>query len=304
MRIFQASAIVGSLVMSACAGSTSTLSPNPSLASVAQQNSADQATELQIARGISNPEVRNLVIQSTLNPHSTMARTRPNGKVKKALGAGDFQWVLNKTDSVALAECPSGWTVIAGGGRNATDTGISGGTGTKNGNGWLVSGSGLVNAFASCVDSAYASDFVWEGPQHLGPGAKQVNVDCPSGYPQLIMGYANGEDWEAGVYGTSPEHWAAGVYNTGAISAYASCAKSSLGLYVHAIWTGNSPGRTATGCPTGTPVLIAGSMGDDLPNQNSFWPGPPSEEYPATSANLWWVWSGIANLKNNAICAP
>ncbi|HEY1655725.1 MAG TPA: hypothetical protein VGF86_11470 [Candidatus Tumulicola sp.] len=227
--------------------------------------------------------------------------TLPSKGLKRHISARQLKWILATSNSGrVVATCPTGWTMIAGG--STTADGGNVGTGTPSGNGWATVGtpSETVYAYASCARNSIASNFVWVGPYKMPAGQKEVFASCPTN-GTLIMGYAVDESYEAAVYPkTGNDSWAAG--GRPSVKAWAACTTYAISPRVINVWGPSQyPGHVLAGCPSAAPTVIGGSMGDA--QGSSFFPGPPTAEFPKTKAGQGWsVYSGISNVLARAVC--
>jgi hypothetical protein len=231
--------------------------------------------------------------------------TEFSGKRRPAVTSADFQWIKVKGTQKAVATCPNTWTLIAGGSTTADGIGVGTGSKTTAGDGWQVAGYAgqVVFAQASCVSPNAKSLFTgFLPPGHLPNGATSVRVACPSNFPVLVQGYADGALYQAASYPASgADGWIAGVKGPGAVSVYDSCASASAGITIRHVW--GTPPKVFVGCPSG--VAIAGNMGNFT--AASEWPGPPTEQYVANSDGTpgnfgWWVFSNQASIVDWVTC--
>lgn len=220
----------------------------------------------------------------------------------KALPTSDFQWVTG--DSVvagkeSVAQCPTGWTMIAGGSYYSQDDPGHEGQGGPDfaDQAWTVNvpnQQGTTGrAYASCVAPAIAKDFQWVESSNLPLYNGYYGAVCPSGYSE-ISGAGNGKQWA--VWNGEP----ANIYFSVGYPDWVSCGSNSVMTTKEQTAT-NSPQSLLTGCDSGS-IVIGGTMGD-FDNQ-----GPARMMYPNLAAHnppqAFWTYSSDAEIVNWVGCAP
>jgi hypothetical protein len=225
----------------------------------------------------------------------------PNSTVRsQTLKAKDFKRIAawGAKGQPALAQCPQGYKVIAGG--SSSSDGSFVGTGYANGgvSAWIVKpcGSASAEAFATCVQrrSAVGQTFHWRVGN---PVSGLASAQCRVGYI-LISGYGTGTVTASWFNPSTNTYWV-----TGGGIAYASCARNDAGVTIRHAWNkSQQPKAVFAGCGAGNTV-IGGAMGD------SAWPGPPIQEHPGVSSSPgvhgnrgWWTFSNAKNELTWAAC--
>jgi hypothetical protein len=199
---------------------------------------------------------------------------------------------------VAVAQCPQGDKVVAGGSSSSDGSFVGAGYANSGNTAWIVkpSRSGAsAEAFASCVSRNTAGlSFRW---RLAFPRNDLASAQCRVGYV-LVTGYGTG---------TVKESWFDSATNTfwvnGGGTAHASCVRSDAGVLVRHAWNkSQKPKIVFAGCGKGYTVL-GGSMGD------SAWPGPPIQEHPGDASGPaahgydgWWTFSNANNELTWAAC--
>lgn len=198
----------------------------------------------------------------------------------------------------AVAQCPQGYKVIAGGASSSNGSFVGTGHAEPNLNSWVVKPDSNASAlaFATCVSLKHAPSFHWEtGASVSGlSGAR-----CRAGFT-LIGGYGVGTVSRSWFDPNTNTYWVAGGG-----TAYASCARNYAGVVIRHAWNKSQKPKTVyAGCPSGYTV-IGGAMGD------SAWPGPPIQEHPGVSGGPgrhgyagWWTFSNALNELTWAACVP
>jgi len=215
------------------------------------------------------------------------------------LTASDFTQIAvwGSKGQPAIAQCPRGDKVIAGG--SSSNNGTSVGTGAANSDytSWIVTpeSGASAEAFASCIKRGPGGTlFAW---RIAGSANGIAGAQCPAGY-LIVTGYGQGT-----VKASWPDPNTNTYWVTGGGDAYASCVRNSAGVVgAHAWNKSQNPKAVYAGCPGGYTV-IAGAMGD---NQ---WPGPPIQQHPGVESspgihgyNGWWTFSNAANELTWASC--
>jgi hypothetical protein len=191
---------------------------------------------------------------------------------------------------LAVAQCPQGYKVVAGGSSSSDGSSVGTGYASSNRASWIVKpgSSASGEAFATCVaDATFKATFRWHSaPAISGLAAAQ----CRSGYT-LITGYGTGGVTASWFDPSTNTYWVAGN-----AVAHASCARDSAQITIKHAWNkSQKPKNVYAGCGTGS-TAIAGAMGD------SAWPGPPIQEHPGLSSGPgthgydgWWTFSNALN---------
>jgi len=220
---------------------------------------------------------------------------------RQAITSHDFKRVVawGQEGKLALAACPQGYNVVAGGSSSSDGSSVATGYASSGHNGWIVKphSGASAESFATCVShTLFREDFRWRTAL---PVSNVAGAQCRVGYT-LLTGYA---------VGTATDSWFDPSANTfwvvGGATAYASCVRSSAGVAIKHAWNkSQKPKAVYAGCGAGYAV-IGGSMGD------SQWPGPPIQQHPGDSSGPgvggydgWWTFSNAANELTWAACAP
>jgi hypothetical protein len=197
----------------------------------------------------------------------------------------------------AVAQCPSGYRVIAGGSSSSDGSSVGTGIADLDRNAWVVKRhrGARAEAFASCVRSgAAATNFEW---RVIAPFGGLAAARCPERY-DLVAGYATGPVSTSWVDRATQTYWV-----TGGGTAHASCVVRDAGVLIRHAWNqSQEPKAVFAGCGAAYTV-VGGAMGDDA------WPGPPIQEHPgvALAPNVfgrrgWWTFGGAANELTWAAC--
>ncbi len=199
---------------------------------------------------------------------------------------------------VAVAQCPQGDKVVAGGSSSSDGSFVGAGYANSGNTAWIVkpSRSGAsAEAFASCVSRSVAGQsFRWRS---AFPRNGLASAQCRIGYT-LVTGYGTGTVKDSWFDSATSTFWV-----TGGGTAHASCARSEAGVFVRHAWNrSQKPKIVFAGCGKGYAVL-GGSMGD------SAWPGPPIQEHPGDASGPathgyggWWTFSSANNELTWAAC--
>jgi hypothetical protein len=224
----------------------------------------------------------------------------PNSAVRsQTLHAKDFKRVAawGSKAKPAVAQCPQGYKVIAGG--SSSNDGSFVGTGYANygRSAWIVKpqGSATAEAFATCVARKGAgTSFEWR----LGyPLSGLASAQCRVGQI-LVTGYGIGTVHASWFNPDTNTYWV-----NGGGTAYASCVRGDAGITIRHAWNQSQHPKTVfAGCGTGNAV-IGGAMGD------SAWPGPPIQQHPGVASSPgvhgyrgWWTFSNAKNELTWAAC--
>lgn len=199
----------------------------------------------------------------------------------------------------AVAQCPQGYKVIAGGSSSSDGSFVGTGYANYGNTAWIVKphGSAAAEAFATCVDRrAGGGSFTWQ----IGyPASGLASAQCRVG-TMLVTGYGTGTVSDSWFNPDTNSYWV-----TGGGVAYASCVRNSAGILIKHAWNKSQhPKAVFAGCGSGYAV-IGGAMGD------SAWPGPPIQQHPGVPASPgvqgyrgWWTFSNAKNELTWAACVP
>jgi hypothetical protein len=213
--------------------------------------------------------------------------------------SADFRFVAvwGSKGNLAVAQCPQGFKVVAGG--SSSNNGTSVGTGYANSalNSWIVmpESGASAEAFATCFSrSLPSSDFKWSTYAAISGIAA---AKCSRGYV-LVTGYGMGTDTASWYDNSTNTYWV-----IGGGTAYASCAVDGIGVVIEHAWNRSQKPKTVyAGCPKGYTV-IGGAMGSPT------WPGPPIQEHPGLQSGPgthgyagWWTFSNALNELTWASC--
>jgi len=216
------------------------------------------------------------------------------------LKSTDFKFIVawGSTGKQAVAQCPQGYKVVAGGSSSSDGSKVGTGFADSRGTSWIVKPqSGAAGeSFATCIKKAGLGKlFHWRvGLPNNGLAAAQCQTN-----DELVTGYGNG--------GSVTDSWFDPSTNTywvsGGGTAFASCVGKKAGLLVNHAWNkSQNPNAVFAGCGSGYTV-IGGAMG------NSAWPGPPIQQHPGTKAGPshhgydgWWTFSDAYNELTWAAC--
>lgn len=199
---------------------------------------------------------------------------------------------------VAVAQCPQGEKVVAGGSSSSDGSSVGTGYANTNNSAWIVKpsrSSASAEAFAACVErDTVGQDFGWHpGFPRNGLAAAQCRVGNV-----LVTGYGSGTVKDSWFDPSTNTYWV-----SGGGEAHASCATSYAGIVIRHAWNkSQKPKVVFAGCGAGYTVL-GGSMGD------SAWPGPPIQEHPGDATGPathgyagWWTFSNANNELTWAAC--
>lgn len=197
----------------------------------------------------------------------------------------------------ALAQCPQGYKVVAGG--SSSNDGSFVGTGYANtgNNAWVVKprGSASAEAFATCAARGSAgASFQWRTGY---PASGLASAQCRVG-AVLVTGYGTGTVTASWFNPSTNTYWV-----TGGGVAHASCARGDAGIVIKHAWNlSQYPKAVFAGCGSGNAV-IGGAMGDGA------WPGPPLQQHPGAPSSPgvhgnrgWWTFSNAKNELTWAAC--
>ena len=221
-----------------------------------------------------------------------------NAAVRPQLTSASFTRVATwgAKGVLAVAQCPQGFKVIAGG--SSSSNGDSVGTGYANVqlHAWVVKppSNASAEAFATCVTSGGAKEFKW---RTAGSSSGLAAAQCRPGYT-LVTGYTMGTSGASWFDPDTNTYWV-----SGGGAAYASCASKNAGIVIRHAWNESQhPKAVFAGCGTGYTV-VGGSMGD------SAWPGPPIQQHPGVASGPgnhgndgWWTFSNATNELTWAAC--
>jgi hypothetical protein len=214
--------------------------------------------------------------------------------------ASDFKQVAawGGEGKPAVAQCAQGYKVIAGGTSSSDGSPVGTGLPDSNRTGWVVKPSNSkasAEAFATCIArKGPGTGFQWRSGY---PTSGLAAAQCHVGY-MLITGYGSGTVTASWFDPDTNTYWV-----SGGGTAYASCARSDLGIIIKHAWNqSQKPKSVFAGCGSGYSV-IGGSMGD------SAWPGPPIQEHPGDASapsahgfHGWWTFSNALNELTWAAC--
>src|SRR5579862_5507198 len=197
----------------------------------------------------------------------------------------------------AVAQCPQGYKVIAGGSSSSDGSFVGTGYANQGHSAWIVKprGSAAAEAFATCIGrNAGGANFTWRTGY---PASGLSSAQCRVG-SILITGYGTGTVTDSWFDPNTNKYWVAG----GGL-AYASCAHTGAGILIKHAWNQSQhPKAVFAGCGTGYTV-IGGAMGDNA------WPGPPIQQHPGVPSSPgvqgyrgWWTFSNAKNELTWAAC--
>ena len=197
----------------------------------------------------------------------------------------------------AIAQCPQHFKVVAGGSSSNDGSSVGTGHADTNVDGWVVkpNSNASAEAFASCVlRGRVGANFVWRSS---APSNGIAGAQCHGG-EMLITGYGSGTVTASWFDPRTNTYWV-----TGGGTAYASCARTRLGVVIRHAWNKSQKPKTVyAGCGDGYTV-IGGAMGDNA------WPGPPIQQHPGVGSNPgqhgykgWWTFSNALNELTWAAC--
>ena len=233
---------------------------------------------------------------SAVPPDLSMAGAQP-----QILHSSEFKRIAawGAKGQIAVAQCPQGYEVVAGG--SSSSDGSFVGTGYTNDNleSWYVKpdSNASAEAFASCLPSATAQEsFTWLSAAAISGVA---SAQCQPGY-MLVTGFGSGTITGSWFNASTNTYWV-----SGGAAANASCARVNAGVVIKHAWNkSQKPKNVYAGCGSGYSA-IGGSMGD------SQWPGPPIQEHPGIASGPghhgydgWWTFSDAMNELTWAACVP
>jgi hypothetical protein len=197
---------------------------------------------------------------------------------------------------IAVAQCPQGYKVVAGGSSSSDGSSVGTGYAESNRNGWVVkpNGSASAEAFATCISKADKGKFQW---RYAPPISGLAGAQCRKGYT-LVTGYSDGTATASWFDSSTNTYWVGGGGE-----AWASCARNSAGIVIKHAWNqSQKPKNVYAGCGSGYTV-IGGAMG------NNAWPGPPIQEHPGVESGPgnhgydgFWTFSDATNELTWAAC--
>lgn len=197
----------------------------------------------------------------------------------------------------AVAQCPQGEKVIAGGSSSSDGSEVGTGYASSSHNAWVVKpdSGASAEAFATCVARGRTgSRFLWRSGYPLSGLA---SAQCRKG-DILITGYGTGTVTASWFNPDTETYWV-----SGGGTAFASCARRDTGIKIRHAWNKSQKPKTVfAGCGDGYAV-IGGAMG------NSAWPGPPIQQHPGVPSSPgihgnrgWWTFSNALNELTWAAC--
>lgn len=220
------------------------------------------------------------------------------GVRSEVLTSKDFKRIATwgSTGQLAVAQCPQGYKVVAGGSSSSDGSSVGTGYAESNQNGWVVKpGSNVrAEAFATCISKAMHANFRW---RYAPPISGLAGAQCRKGYT-LVSGYSDGTPTASWFDSGTNTYWVGG-----GATAWASCARDSAGITIKHAWNqSQKPKNVFAGCGSGYTV-IGGAMGDNA------WPGPPIQEHPGVSSGPgnhgydgFWTFSDATNELTWAAC--
>ncbi len=222
-----------------------------------------------------------------------------SGVQSQAVTSADFKRIAvwGSKGVPAVAQCPQGYKVIAGGSSSSNGSFVGTGHAEPNLNSWVVKpdSGASAEAFATCVSLKRAGpSFRWvTGPSISGLAGAKCGPDRT-----LVTGYGVGAVTTSWFNQTTNTYWV-----SGGGTAYASCARNGAGVVIRHAWNKSQKPKTVyAGCGKGYTV-IGGAMGDGA------WPGPPIQQHPGASSGPgvhgyagWWTFSNAQNELTWAAC--
>jgi hypothetical protein len=222
----------------------------------------------------------------------------PDSMRSQVITSKDFARVAawGTEGQLAVAQCPQGFKVVAGGSSSSDGSAVGTGYAESNGNGWVVKpdSTARAEAFATCVNKATRKDFRW---RYAAPVSGLAGAQCRKGY-MLITGYGSGTVSTSWFDPGTNTYWVGGGG-----TAWASCVRNTAGVVIKHAWNkSGKPKNVFAGCGTGYTVL-GGAMGDTA------WPGPPIQQHPGVESGPgihgydgWWTFSNAMNELTWAAC--
>jgi hypothetical protein len=215
------------------------------------------------------------------------------------LRASDFTRVVawGAKGKPAVAQCPQGDEVIAGGSSSSDGSSVGTGSPSSGRKAWVVQpdSSASAEAFATCVTHEVArANFQWRS---ASPTNGLADAQCRSD-DQIVTGYGSGTVSDSWYDASTNSYWV-----SGGGEAVASCVRRTAGVIIKHAWNqSQKPKAVYAGCGSGYTV-IGGSMGD------SQWPGPPIQQHPGDGSKPsqhgydgWWTFSNALNELTWAAC--
>jgi hypothetical protein len=198
---------------------------------------------------------------------------------------------------IAIAACPRGYNVVAGGSSSSNGTAVGAGYANTTFTQWIVKpmGSATAESFATCTPrKLYHAAFMW---RYGTPVSGLASAQCRSGFDS-ITGFSEGTATATWFDPGTATFWAAG-----GATAYVSCARSGAGVIIKHAWNkSQKPKAVYAGCGSGY-TNIGGSDGDIQ------WPGPPLQEHPGIEQSPgkpgndgWWTLTNALNDLTWAAC--
>ena len=229
---------------------------------------------------------------------SAPANVSSNIKMRPHFLYGHFSWVTQwgQSGGRAIAQCPAGTQLIAGGSNSSDGAAVGTGYADLNTNSWIVKDtSSQPEAFASCADSVVSGDFLWVPQQAGSDGIAEAR--CPAGF-SVVTGFALGAKFQW-IDATNQSYWATGNSTT---TAYASCTSLSSAngnkiAFVTKSAPSQDPQQWTTGCPSNYKP-IGGSFGTQQ------YPGGADRQFPTTDPGIGFkAYSGQEEMTVYAVCA-
>jgi hypothetical protein len=197
----------------------------------------------------------------------------------------------------AVAQCPQGYKVVAGGSSSNDGSFVGTGYADSNRNAWIVKpdSNATAESFATCaMKGGVGTKFEW---RFASPSNGLAGAQCHVGYT-LVTGYSSGTVSDSWFNPDTSTFWV-----SGGGTAWASCVRNNAGVVIRHAWNkSQKPKAVYAGCGNGD-TAIGGSMG------NSAWPGPPIQEHPGVGASPgmqgyagWWTFSNALNQLTWVAC--
>jgi hypothetical protein len=225
--------------------------------------------------------------------------TESNAVAPLTISSADFKQIAawGSKGQQAVAQCPQGYRVVAGGSSSSDGTFVGTGFPDSTHSAWVVKPESGASgeAFASCLRASLArKTFRWVSAT---PASGLAAAQCRPNY-MLVTGYGTGTVKTSWFNPATNTYWVGGGG-----TAYASCARLDSGIVIRHAWNqSQKPLNVFAGCGSGYTV-IGGAMGD------SAWPGPPIQEHPGIKAGPghhgyagWWTFSNAQNELTWAAC--
>lgn len=225
----------------------------------------------------------------------------PAGQVlqNQTVSIADFKRIVawGSQGKSAIAQCPQHYKIVAGGSSSSDGSSVGTGYADTNVNGWVVkpNSNAAAEAFATCVlRGHFGNGFHWRSSE---PVSGIAGAQCRGDY-MLVTGFGRGTVSASWFDPRTQTYWV-----VGGGTAYASCARKSMGIIIKHAWNqSQNPKTVFAGCGTGYTV-IGGAMG------NNAWPGPPIQQHPGVGSDPgkhgyagWWTFSNALNELTWAAC--